>query len=144
MKLLVTTCFLVLMSLSAKTQGNADAALGKWMSENERLIVEIYKSGTKYYGKILWLYEKNDPDTGKPKTDVENPDKSKRNVPLIGLTVLKNFVFKDGFWQDGTVYNSQNGSTYDCEFWMEGKNKLVLRGYWGFVYHTEKWTRVVE
>ena len=129
------------MHPAANAQGNADAVLGKWLSDNERLIVEIYKSGSKYYGKITWIYIQTDAKTGKPRTDVENPDASKRNVPLIGLVVLKNFEFKDGFWQNGTVYNSQNGKTYDCEFWMEGKNKLVLRGYWGFVYHTEYWTR---
>ncbi len=141
MKLFITSLLLILTSVSAKSQGNADAVLGKWLSENERLKVEIYKSGTKYYGRIHWLYEPNDPKTGKPKTDVENPDPAKRNTKLIGLLVLKNFVFKEGFWQDGEVYNSQNGTSYDCEFWMEGKNKLVLRGYWGFMYHTETWTR---
>ncbi|MBK7566841.1 MAG: DUF2147 domain-containing protein [Bacteroidetes bacterium] len=141
MKLFITSLFFLLMHPAAKAQGNADAVIGKWMSDNGRLIVEIYKSGNKYYGKINWLYIQTDPKTGKPRTDIENPDASKRNVPLIGLVVLKNFEFKDGFWQNGTVYNSQNGKTYDCEFWMEGKNKLVLRGYWGFVYHTEYWTR---
>lgn len=141
MRLFITSLFFLLMHPAANAQGNADAVLGKWLSDNERLIVEIYKSGSKYYGKITWIYIQTDAKTGKPRTDVENPDASKRNVPLIGLVVLKNFEFKDGFWQNGTVYNSQNGKTYDCEFWMEGKNKLVLRGYWGFVYHTEYWTR---
>ncbi len=141
MKLFITSFLLITISFGAKAQGNADAAIGKWLSENERCKVEIFKSGTKYYGKIVWLYEQKDPETGKPKTDLENPDASKRNVPLIGLMVLKNFVFKEGFWQDGEVYNSQNGSTYDCEFWLDGKDKLVLRGYWGFVYHTETWTK---
>ncbi|MBK7037231.1 MAG: DUF2147 domain-containing protein [Chitinophagales bacterium] len=141
MKLFISSLFFLLMHPDAKTQGNADAVIGKWKSDNGRLIVEIYKSGNKYYGKIDWIYIQTDSETGKPRTDIENPDKSKRNVPLIGLVVLKNFEFKDGFWQNGTVYNSQNGNTYDCEFWMEGKNKLVLRGYWGFVYHTEYWTR---
>lgn len=141
MKLFITSLFFLLFLPLLKAQGNADAVIGKWMSDNGRLIVEIYKSGNKYYGKIDWLYIQTDPETGKPRTDVENPDASKRKTPLIGLVVLKNFEFKDGFWQNGTVYNSQNGKTYDCEFWMEGKNKLVLRGYWGFVYHTEYWTR---
>ncbi len=123
-------------------QGNADAIKGVWLSENKRLKVEIYAVNNVYFGKILWLYEQNDPETGKPKLDKENPDPNKRSRPLIGLQVLKDFRFKDGFWQDGYVYNSQNGNTYACEIWLEGKDMLVLRGYWGFVYHTEKWTRV--
>ena len=109
MKLFITSLFFLLIHPALKAQGNADAVIGKWKSDNGRLIVEIYKSGNKYYGKIDWLYIQIDPETGKPRTDVENPDASKRNVPLIGLVVLKNFEFKDGFWQNGTVYNSQNG-----------------------------------
>ena len=42
------------------------------------------------YGKITWLKKPNDA-RGKPFTDTENPDKSKRNQPLIGLIILKNF-----------------------------------------------------
>ena len=123
-------------------QGNANAIVGVWLSENKRLKVEVYGSNKKYFGKILWQYEKIDPETGKPKLDKENPDPAKRNRPLIGLQVLKDFEFKDGFWKNGYVYNSQNGKTYSCEIWMEGKDVLVLRGYWGLVYHTERWTRV--
>ena len=104
----------------------------------------MYESNKKYFGKILWQYEKIDPETGQPKVDKENPDPAKRNRPIIGLQVLKDFEFKDGFWQNGYVYNSQNGKTYSCEIWLEGKDVLVLRGYWGLVYHTEKWTRVKE
>lgn len=141
MKQFILSGIFLLISSALFCQNYSDAVVGKWLSENKRCIVEIYKNGTKYYGKITWLYEQIDPDTGKPKLDKENPDASKRNTPLIGLTVLKNFVYKDGFWQNGEVYNCQNGTTYDCEFWLEGKNKLILRGYWGFIYHTETWTR---
>ena len=122
--------------------GIVNAIVGVWLSEKKRLKVEVYESNKKYFGKILWQYEKIDPETGKPKLDKENPDPAKRNRPLIGLQVLKDFEFKDGFWKNGYVYNSQNGKTYSCEIWMEGKDVLVLRGYWGLVYHTERWTRV--
>lgn len=136
----------VFISLSAQAhlcaQGNAAAIKGVWLSEDKRCKAEIYEKNGKYYGKIIWLYEQIDPATGKPKLDKENPDPSKRSRPLIGLLVLKDFVFEDGFWQHGYVYNAQNGKTYDCDIWLEGKDTLVLRGYWGFVYHTERWTRV--
>ncbi len=140
MKLFITSFLFMVFLPHAKAQGNPEAVVGKWLSENGRLIVEIYKSGDKYYGKINWLYIQAD-DNGKPRTDIENPDASKRNVPLMGLVVLKHLEFKEGFWQNGTVYNCQNGKTYDCDMWLDGKNKLVLRGYWSFVYHTEYWTR---
>ena len=138
--LLIFTLLFSVLKISA--QGNADAIVGVWLSDNERLKVEIYNNNGVYFGKILWLYEKIDPETGKPKLDKENPDPKKRSRPLIGLQVLKDFKFKDGFWQDGYVYNSQNGKTYACEIWLDGKDVLILRGYWGLVYHTERWTRV--
>jgi len=123
-------------------QANSDAIKGVWVSENKKLKVEIYNHNNKYYGKIVWQYEQIDPETGKPKLDKENPDESKRHRPVMGLQVLKDFFYKDGFWQDGYVYNSQNGKTYACEMWLEGKDVIVVRGYWGIIYHTERWTRV--
>lgn len=126
----------------ASAQGNASAIKGVWLSEDKKCKAEIYEKNGKYYGKIIWLNQQIDPETGKPKQDKENPDPTKRSRPLIGLVVLKDFVFVDGFWQHGYVYNAQNGKTYDCDIWLEGKDTLVMRGYWGFVYHTERWTRV--
>ncbi|MBL0279477.1 MAG: DUF2147 domain-containing protein [Bacteroidetes bacterium] len=72
---------------------------------------------------------------------IKKSGSGKRNRPLIGLQVLKDFEFKRWLLENGYVYNSQNSKTYSCEIWMEGKDVLVLRGYWGLVYHTERWTR---
>ena len=142
MKMVICFFTALLFAAAVQAQGFHDAIIGKWLSDNQRCKVEIYKSGDKYYGKIVWLMEQNDPETGRPKTDVENPDESLRNKPLIGLTVLKDFVFKDGYWQEGEVYDSQNGNTYDCKIWLDDMNHLQVKGYWHFVYHVESWTRI--
>lgn len=123
-------------------QSYDQAIKGVWLSEDKRCKAEVYEKNGKYYGKIIWLFEPNDPKTGKPKLDANNPEESKRNRQLIGLLVLWDFSYKDGFWQDGYVYNPSSGKIYDCDVWLEGKDVLVLRGYWGLIYHTEKWTRV--
>ena len=34
-------------------QGNANAIVGVWLSENKRLKVEVYESNKKYFGKRL-------------------------------------------------------------------------------------------
>ena len=67
MKLFISSIFFLLMHPDAKTQGNADAVIGKWKSDNGRLIVEIYKSGNKYYGKLIG-------STFKPTPKPENPE----------------------------------------------------------------------
>lgn len=131
--------FLLVVS-AAQTQNWQDAVLGGWINGDDDAKVEIYKSGNKYFGKITWLRNPNE-DNGTPKVDDENPDKSKQSQPIMGLVILKDFVFEDGYWKNGTIYDPKNGRTYDCEMWLDGKTGLKIRGYWGIVYRTETWTR---
>jgi len=121
----------------------SESIVGTWLSSDKDGKIEIYKKGDKYYGKLVWLKEPNEAD-GTPKVDDENPDASKRNVPLKGLVIVNNFEFEDGFWQNGTVYDPTNGKTYKGEMWMDGKNTLRLRGYVSFLHRTESWTRVTD
>ena len=141
-KLLGISIWLIVFVNTGLSQSYDQSIKGVWLSEDKSCKAEIYEKNGKFYGKITWLFEQNDPKTGKPKLDTNNPDASKRNRPLIGLTVLWDFTYKDGYWQNGYIYNPRSGNVYDCDVWLEGKDVLVLRGYWGVIYHTEKWTRV--
>lgn len=141
---------LLLLFLSVQmnlyAQVNGDKILGFWYTENKKAKIEIYKKDGKYHGKIVSLKEPIDPDTKKPKTDKNNPDPSKRNNPLIGMNLIKNFEFEDGYWQDGTIYDPENGKEYSCYLEFEDpKNdkKLKVRGYIGFslIGRTTYWTR---
>lgn len=142
MKKSIFVLALFITGLSAFAQ-NSDIIVGKWLSADGDGKIEIYKKGDVFYGKLIWLKEPNETD-GTPKVDDENPDPSKRNVPLKGLVILKNFKFENGFWQGGTIYDPKNGKTYRCEMWMDGKNTLRIRGYVAFLHRTESWTRVTE
>lgn len=130
----------ILVSVSVKSQTWQNGIVGGWIDGEGDGKIEIYKQGDLYFGKITWLREANEVD-GKPKVDEENPISEKRDQPILGLVILKNFQFKDGYWQKGTIYDPKNGKTYDCEMWLDGKNSLKLRGYWGVVYRTDTWTR---
>lgn len=132
-------CILTITS-SINAQTWQDACLGGWINGDGDGKIMIYKEGDKYYGKITWLREPNEED-GTPKVDDENPDKSKHKQPIMGLVILKNFTFEEGFWKNGSIYDPKNGRTYDCEMWLDGKDKLKIRGYWGIVYRTETWTK---
>lgn len=72
-----------------------DDILGKWVNPSGEGQVEIYKKGDKYNGKLVWIKDPND-DNGKPKLDIKNPNSSLRSRPVMGLEILKNFVFEDG------------------------------------------------
>lgn len=135
------TAFILFISLAISSIGlSQDEIIGKWLSAEKDGITTIYKSNGKYYGKITWVKDPLD-DNGKPIVDKENPDESKQKQPIVGLVIFKNAVYEDGEWVDGTIYDPNEGSTYDCTLWMEGE-KLMLRGYWGWFFRTEEWTRV--
>lgn len=125
----------------AYSQAWSDAVIGTWLSEDGKGKVEIYKSGTTYSGKLSWLKEPIDPETGKPKLDNENPDDAEAQKPLLNKVILKNFSFYDGYWQDGEIYDPESGKTYDCKMWLEGENNLKIKGYWHFIYRIDTWTR---
>jgi uncharacterized protein (DUF2147 family) len=136
---------IVLSSFSDKVPAG-DELIGVWEPSNGRVRVKIDKIADKYYGKIVWLKEPTDPETGEAKTDKNNPDESMRNVPLKGYRMLKDFVYKsDGEWVDGTIYDPLNGSTYSCVIKLKDANTLDIRGYIGVKTfgRTDVWKRVI-
>ena len=135
---------LATMLTTAIAQDNGDQLIGLWEPSNGKARVKVEKIGSKYYGKIVWLREPNDPQTQQPKVDKNNPDESMRSVPLKGYRMLKDFVFKSGEWTDGTIYDPESGSTYSCVITVKDENTLDIRGYVGVkaLGRTDVWKRV--
>ena len=124
---------------------DADRLLGVWEPSNGKARVKIEKIGDKYYGKIVWLREPNDPNTGQPKVDKNNPDGNLRTAPLKGYRILKDFKFLGGNqWDSGSIYDPENGSTYKCIITMTDTNTLDIRGYIGVeaLGRTDVWKRM--
>jgi len=147
-KSIIPFLFLVLILMPGlKTHAQAHKAndiVGVWYNDIKSSKVQIFAEGGKYYGKIVWLRETTDKETGKPRTDNLNPDPKMKSMPLLSLMVLKSFVF-DGKeeWKDGTVYDPKNGKTYSCFIQFEGPDKLKIRGYIGIslLGRTTVWTK---
>ncbi len=143
MKLITTLTALILFSCSIKAQNKADDIAGIWLTNgDDQAKIQIYKSADKFYGKIIWL--KNPLINGSPKVDINNPDKTKRTNPIIGLALLSGFKFNnDDAWKGGVIYDPQNGKTYSCNISLKDKNTLKVRGYIGIslLGRTEVWTR---
>lgn len=124
-----------------------DEIVGVWFNTAKDGKIEIYKAGEKYFGQIVWLKEPLDEKTGKPKTDINNPESSNQQDAIIGLKVLKNFEFKgDGVWEEGKIYDPENGKTYSCKMTLRDSENLDVRGFVGFslLGRTENWTRTVK
>jgi uncharacterized protein (DUF2147 family) len=124
---------------------NPDAVLGTWLNGTKRGHVQIYKQGDKYFGKLIWLKEPNDPATNKPKLDAKNPDAKLQSRPLINLNIMTGFEFDGGnVWDEGKIYNPEDGKTYSCKMTLKDANTLDVRGYVGIslIGKTQTWTRI--
>ena len=145
--ILIATTALLAMSFISSTPtptSEADRVMGVWMESTGKAKVKISKIGNKYFGKIVWLKEPIDPETKKPKTDKNNPNKDLRGVKLKGLRIFKDFVYAgDDLWNEGTIYDSRKGKTYSCKITMKDINTLEIRGYIGIslIGRTDTWTR---
>ncbi|HLP93278.1 MAG TPA: DUF2147 domain-containing protein [Saprospiraceae bacterium] len=135
---------LLMAALTTSAQDGGDQLIGLWEPSNGKARVKIEKIGSKYYGKIVWLREPVDPQTQQPKVDKNNPDASMRSVPLKGYRMLKDFVYKNSEWTDGTIYDPESGSTYSCVIKLKDENTLDIRGYVGVkaLGRTDVWKRV--
>lgn len=121
----------------------ADAILGEWYTENNKSIVKIYKQNEKYYGKIIWLKKPLD-KFGRPKTDKNNPDDKKKSRLLLNLVILTEFEYdEDDEWDEGEIYNPEDGELYSCNLTLTDKNTLDVRGYIGIslIGKTTTWKR---
>ncbi len=129
---IIFTVIFALFSISLMGQTyQEDAILGKWYNQDQTAIAKIYKENGKFYGKLIWLKEPLDPFTKKPKLDKNNPDESLRNRPVLNLLFLTDFVYDDGEWEDGKIYDPKTGKTYSCYMELKSPDKLKIRGYVG-------------
>ena len=136
---------LITVSSSFRTaQENPDAIVGVWKTGEGNAMVRIYKNGEKYQGKIVWLKEPNDPESGKPKIDKNHPEESSRTRPILGLVNVWGFKFDEkNSWNGGSIYDPKNGKTYSYKIKMINESKIEVRGYIGIsmIGRTDSWTR---
>ncbi|HKR04032.1 MAG TPA: DUF2147 domain-containing protein [Bacteroidia bacterium] len=139
------TCML-LHNAYAQKGNSADALTGTWLVQDGTAKVKIEKAGDAYAGKIVWLKEPADAN-GKPKLDVKNPAASLQGRPVLGLPLLKDFVYdEDNLWTDGTIYDPDGGKTYSCKITMLNNQSIEVRGYVGISLfgRTETWKRCAD
>lgn len=148
MNIFKSTLLLLIFSMTTSvgfSQEDADKLVGIWEPSHGKAKIKIEKIGSKYYGKIVWLKEPNDPETEKPKVDKNNPDESMRTTPLRGYRILKDFVYTDKKeWSEGTIYDPENGSTYSSTIKMKDDNTIEIRGFIGVsaLGRTDVWKRL--
>lgn len=142
---------LVLLAVACLPQAgfggtSADSIVGQWYTKDNEAIVEIFKEGSTYAGKIVWLAEKVAKEKdGSPVRDKNNPDPARATKPVLGLTMAHGFTYGgDKGWENGQIYDPDNGKTYKALMELkDGGAKLKVRGFIGvsLLGRNEFWTR---
>jgi uncharacterized protein (DUF2147 family) len=137
---------LVLVGLLAAMPAAAQCLTpaGIWKDASGRVLVKISSCGDQLCGKLVWFKWPND-DQGLPVIDLKNSDPALRARPLLGLKILESFhCTEDGIWEDGKIYNPDDGVNYLAQMSVEDDGTLHVRLYELFLLfgETHIWTRV--
>jgi len=120
----------------------AGQPVGTWLSQDGGTKVRLSDCGGKLCGVVVWLKEATDPKTGKPKTDIHNPDASKRARPMMGLQVVQGLTPDGANRWSGSIYNADDGNTYGAHMTVGDGNTADVQGcVLGVLCKTQKWTR---
>jgi uncharacterized protein (DUF2147 family) len=131
---------------SSCAQKSPDDICKIWYNGEKTVKIQIYKSGLKYFGKIIWLKEPKD-ESGNEKIDKNNPDVSKRGNKILGSLMLTNFAHEGvNTYENGQIYDGRNGKIYNCILTLETENRLKVRGYIGISLFgkTDIWTATIN
>lgn len=102
---------------------------GRWQTETRHGIVEIGACDTAAHGPLCGRLVDSDGMRANPALrDTNNKEPSLRSRPLRGITMLQGFHRKDGELVGGTIYNGEDGGTYQATLTMVDANTLKVKG----------------
>ncbi len=130
---------------SGANRTSAASPLGRWYAEGGAAQVEIVPCDKDLCGRVVWLRSPFDED-GCELRDRNNPSPALRARPVLGLEILRAApALSGGGTAEGcTFYDPVSGRTYHCQLWLDGDDRLNLRGYFGIplLGRTATWLRV--
>jgi uncharacterized protein (DUF2147 family) len=119
--------------------------MGVWINHTGKGAVEIRPCGTsgadanRLCGFIVWLKEPNKKN-GEPQVDGYNPDAAKRRRTICGLPVLGSLQRVSGGWDNGWVYDPEQGAQFDAAIELVSRDRLTLTGYKGVKFFSKSFT----
>ena len=116
---------------------NSDKILGKWISTEGNLIVQVYKEKDLFKAKVIWF-----DDSGSKKlsmnsrTDSSNPDVSLQKRKILGLEILSDLKYnpQTNRWEDGIIYDPQGGKHWKSFALINEEGLLKVKGFWKFEF----------
>ena len=140
--LLFILCFSLFGTLFAQT----DSPVGRWKTIDDdsgeaKSIIEIYRDGKTYKGKIAEIL------TGNDDAVCTECDGDREGKPILGMVIIEDLSVDNdepGEWEGGKILDPQSGSDYRLSVWFEDGNgeELYVRGkHWTGLFRTQKWIR---
>jgi uncharacterized protein (DUF2147 family) len=129
--------------IAQATGPDPSGVLGLWLSEKEKVLVDIYRCEDELCAKIVWL-AKPYRRSGEFKRDRKNPDPALRDRGWCGIEVIRGLKAKtDGVWESGRFYYPKGGQTFDIDIEKQADTELKIRAYLGLrlLGKSEIWTR---
>lgn len=111
--------------LAAAAAPSPQDALGRWQTETKHGVVDIAACGPSICGRLV---ESDALRTNPQLRDAKNKDATQRERLLKGLTILQGFHAKGGEWTGGTIYNADDGGTYQATLTMIDRDTLKVKG----------------
>lgn len=127
----------ILFTSRVAAQNKQDAIVGKWMSTEDNLLVQVYKCSNDFKAKVLWFDDTDDKSNPyNTRTDSNNPDNTLRRRKILDMEVLHGLTYnaKEDRWEDGRIYDSKSGRTWDASAWITSDHVLKVRGFWHFEF----------
>ena len=99
---------------------------GVWLFDG-KVAIQVYQCNRRLCGRILWLQVPRDAN-GALDVDKNNPAPELRTRRLCGLTIIRGLKPLGGNrWGGGTLYNPDNGFTYNLSAQLVSDNRIVAR-----------------
>ena len=152
MKKLVLLALLGALASTASAQ--SPSVMGTWLTASGIAQVRLGPcpdpANGPICGTVVGLVNPKGPE-GNPvtpdmATDYRNPDPALRGRKVIGMPLIWGFkkTADPNVFEDGHIYNGENGKTYNANISLQPDGTLRLRGYVGspMFGETQIWTRV--
>ncbi len=154
MRKLLVAALLGLIAGHASAQQSGVA--GTWLTESGVAQVKIGPcsdpSGGALCGLVVGLINPKGPDgkaiAPEAATDYRNENAALRSRRVIGMPLIWGFkkTSDPNAFEEGQIYNGEDGKTYSANISLQPDGKLRLRGYVGspMFGKTQVWTRISQ
>jgi len=133
---------------------SAQSVMGTWLTQSKAAEVKLEPCADAARGPICGTVMKlinpksadGQPMAPETVTDLHNTDPALRGRKVLGMMMLYDFkkTSDASAFEEGTIYNGENGKTYRANISLQADGTLRLRGYVGtpLFGETQIWTRV--